>query len=90
MRLAALLVAGVLVAACESDAKKYERLQTDLFNAETPLRIAEEAAAVGKPQCPELVSLPTNAYMDSCTARLSEARTRAALAQRELNRFMKR
>jgi hypothetical protein len=83
-----LLVLLVLAAACESKEAKYERLQTELAMAESPLRYAEKAGAEGKPQCPELVSLPTNEYLSRCTDQLSEARTRVAMLQRELNQFM--
>jgi hypothetical protein len=88
LRLTALLVACALVAGCESDANKYERLHTELVLAESPLRYADWAATQGKPQCPELVSLPTNEYLTRCTEQLDRARTRAALAQRKLNGFM--
>lgn len=78
----------VLLIACESDEKKYERLQSELYAAEAPLRIADRAAAKGEPQCPELKNLPTNTYLDSCSTKLSNARTKSALLQRELNQFM--
>jgi hypothetical protein len=72
---------------CESPEKKYERLQSEIYSAEAPLRIADDAAAEGQSQCPELTNLPTNAYLDACTARLAKARTKAVL-HREMNQFM--
>ncbi len=73
---------------CESNASKYERLQAELATAESPLGIAERAAAEGRPQCPELANLPTNAYLAACTDSLAKARTRVALLQRDMNKFM--
>jgi hypothetical protein len=84
---AAMLAAGLLVA-CESNARKYERLQRELDLAEAPLQIADRAAAEGKPQCPDLANLATNAYLSACSDSLSKARTRVALLQREMNEFM--
>jgi hypothetical protein len=85
-----LLVAalGLLLIGCESDEKKYERLQSEIYSAEIPLRIADDAAAKGQPQCPELTNLPTNEYLSACTDRLSKARTKVALLQRDMNKFM--
>lgn len=82
------MLLAVVLLGCESDAKKYERLRSELYRAEWPLRQAEEAAAKGEPQCPDLTTLPTNAYMRACTDRLTEARTKTALIQRDLNKFM--
>lgn len=84
----AVLVLVLTTAGCESNASKYERLRAELDAAEAPLRIADKAAAEGKPQCPELVTMPTNTYLAACTDSLSKARTRAALLHRDMNKFM--
>ena len=88
---AMLLVAALLTqTACESDEKKYERLRSKVLIAQLRLQVAEKAAEAGGPQCPHLTHLPTNKYLDQCTAELSEAETELALAQRELDKFMGR
>lgn len=79
---------SLLLIGCESDDKKYERLQSELYAAEAPLRIADDAAAKDQPQCPELTNLSTNQYLAVCTDRLSKARTKVALLQRDMNKFM--
>lgn len=86
----AVLLLVVTTAGCESDARKYERLTAELQQAEVPLQVADKAAAEGKPQCPELQHLPTNAYLDACTDSLSKSRTRVALLRRDMNKFMNR
>ena len=77
-----------IAVACESDAKKYQRLETDYFIAKSRMDAVESRAARGEPQCPELTSLPTNAYLKACTDSISEWRTDLALKEREINRFM--
>jgi hypothetical protein len=79
---------ALLLLGCESNEKKYERLQSELYAAQLPLTVAEQAARKGQPQCPDLTTLTTKAYLDACTDRLAKARTRAALVQREMNKFM--
>jgi hypothetical protein len=78
-----LLVGLVLLAACESDAKRLERLQRDLSYA----RIDEgywQRADAKEVDDSLMIITDTAAIRDS----LDAARIRRALAERALNRFM--
>jgi hypothetical protein len=79
-----------LTSACESDAAKYDRLNKELILAQAPVDNYAWAEAHHEPLCPDLSRLPTNAYLDACTKRIEDDQRKLALAQREMNRFMRR
>jgi hypothetical protein len=82
MRRALVLSLALALTACESDADKLRRLETEaaltsleLMGLQRTLR--DSAAYLTGPQ------------LDSVTERLAEARTKATLAQRDLDRFLR-
>lgn len=84
-----LFIIGLLAtAACESSAKKYDRLNREVLLAGLAVENDARAREQGKPVCPELLKLPTNQYLSACSDSVSAHERRLALAQREINRFM--
>lgn len=83
-----LFLAVLLLAACESDKAKYDRLSHELWAADLAVTAESVRAEMHKPICPRLVSLPTNAYTAQCAAQIEEHLSRRALARRAMNQFM--
>lgn len=79
-----------VLTACKSDEERYKRLNQDLLIAQLQLSNLERAEVAHQPLCPDLADMETNAYMKACYERVEEQRTKVALLQREMNKFMHR